>query len=196
MKKVIILITFLQFTIYAKAQDVATKYDLLKNESQLMWNASYVYGGGHEGTLSFKSGSLNSALKGDFILDMNSIHNTDISPEEDRKGLEEHLRSEDFLFTGKFPNGFFSITKATPLEKKTHYTVTGFLTLKDRTNEINFPAIITTDENRLKVKAEVVIDRTRWGINHQSGSVFTSLKDGVISDEVKIMLELSFKKLN
>ena len=73
-------------------------------------------------------------------------------------------------------------------------TVTGDLTLVGKTNEIMFTASPIIDESGAEVHADILIDRTRWGINFDSGSIFTDLGDKAIKDEVGISLDLHFIK--
>jgi polyisoprenoid-binding protein YceI len=197
MKKVIILFMLTVGSGYVLSQGTQTTYLLSKDESVLYWKAYYVISGGHEGTMHFFSGKITTTpdrqLKGEFVLDMNSIENTDINPKEDGDGLEEHLRSDDFFSTLFYTKGFFSILKTEALAKPDQFAVTGFLTLKALTHQISFPATIRTEKDVMKVKAEITIDRTKWGINYNSKTIFGDLKDGVISDNIDIRLDLTLK---
>jgi polyisoprenoid-binding protein YceI len=197
MKKMIILLFAISTSAVLFAQNSPSRYLLSASENELVWSASYVVMGGHEGTLRFISGYLDDStptLTGEFVFDMSSIENTDIKPSEDGDGLEEHLRAEDFFDTAKFPKGFFTILKTESTSVIQRFTVTGFLTLKGIANEITFPAMIIKEKETMKVKAEITINRTKWGINFHSKSVFADLKDGVISDDVSIKLDLVLRK--
>jgi len=173
---------------------------LSTSESKLQWIGKPLVGGGHEGTIKFISGSITTSVsglitQGEFVLDMNTIKNVDIKPESSAEELEEHLKSEDFFAVSKYPRANFSILKIIP-ESKTgdvqQVNVTGLLTLKRITNIITFPATITRKGEAANIKAEITIDRTKWDIIYNSKTIFSNLKDGFISDEIKIVVDLKF----
>lgn len=172
-------------------------------ESKLQWIGKPLVGGGHEGTINFISGSITTSAsgditKGDFVLDMNTIRNTDMKPEDGHcgKDLEDHLKSEDFFSVTKYPSANFSILKVIP-EPTTSDTqrvrVTGLLSIKGITNQVVFPATISQNKESVNVKAELTIDRTKWDIIYKSKTIFSNLKDGFISDEIKIVVDLKFE---
>jgi polyisoprenoid-binding protein YceI len=135
---------------------------------------------------------------------MNSLRNTDQKDEQGQKDLEEHLKSDDFFSTSRFPKAFFSATSivagtSTDVPSKevandpiSNYKVTGYLAIKGIINVVTFPAHIQMKGKAIRVKAEISIDRTNWGITYQSKSIFADLKDGVIEDEIKILVDLQF----
>lgn len=170
------------------------------SESKLQWNGKPLVGGGHEGTIKFISGSITTSAaglitQGEFVLDMNSIKNSDIKPESSAKDLEEHLKSEDFFAVAKYPRANFSILKVIPEPSASDpqlVRVTGLLSIKGITNQIVFPATINRNKESVNVKAELTIDRTKWDIIYNSKTIFSNLKDGFISDELKIVVDLKF----
>jgi polyisoprenoid-binding protein YceI len=167
--------------------------------SQVKWQADYVLGKGHEGTLKLSQGTLfisngDKTLRGDFTIDMNTLANTDQKEERSRRDLEEHLKSDDFFSVNRFPTSAFSIT-GSQLVSPGNYTVSGYLAIKGFINPVAFPVKIVFGDS-LKAKAEFVINRTKWGITHQSKSFFDDLKDGAIGDEIKIQIDLAFHKVN
>jgi polyisoprenoid-binding protein YceI len=179
-----------------------SNFELEKLRSKLTWIGKPIVGGGHQGTIQFISGSLSTMpdgtiSKGDFAMDMKSIKNTDVKPEKSAKDLENHLKSDDFFSVDRFPTANFAITKMNPnpnSQSKTQFEVSGFLSLKGITNLITFPATITYEKETIRVIAEITIDRTKWDIIYDSKSIFGSLKDNAISDEIKVLLNLFFEK--
>jgi polyisoprenoid-binding protein YceI len=171
--------------------------DLLKS---LSWdpNATKEHKG-HEGTLQLLAGTVSTSstgqiVKGDFVIDMTSIACTDLKDARGRKNLEDHLRSADFFDTQLFPKAGFSISQITPVEARANeFMITGFLSIKGVTNMIRFPATILLNKEVITAKGEVIIDRTKWNINYQSKTIFTTLKDGFISDHIKITMDLTFR---
>lgn len=165
--------------------------------SGLTWEGRPLIGGGHTGTLQFVSGTLTTdsdgkMVKGEFVIDMQSIKNTDIDDKQGAKDLEDHLKSDDFFSAEKFPKATFvmvAVTKAFIFPQEANqYNVSGLLTIKGITHPVNFLATIPNEKGELTAK--VTIDRTKWGINYQSKSIFGTLKDGIISDDITITIRL------
>ncbi|MBA4146273.1 MAG: lipid-binding protein [Cytophaga sp.] len=188
------------FPLYVYAQDSEKRYELLPPESKVLWHGENAGGmGGHDGTLQLASGKLvtkgTDLLKGDFVLDMTTIRNTDQKDEKSQRDLEAHLKNADFFEVDKYPNAFFSITKALPLHdplKPNQYMITGFLGIKGITNSITFPATITTTRTAAKATAVITIDRTKWNVTFQSKTIFSAIKNGALADEIKLTLDLAF----
>lgn len=185
------LITFCQ----GKPSD--SKFIIAPNESRIVWKGTQALGGGHEGTIQLSSGSLDFSpdgkLKGgSFIVNMKSIVNTDIRPERSGKELVEHLNSEDFFSVYRYPTAAFVITRIMPANKPNVYTITGNFTLKGFTNTIMFPATVVINQNQAKAQAEISIDRTRWGITYKAYNFLAQVKDEMISNDIRLSLNLVF----
>lgn len=167
-------------------------YSLDTGESVLAWSANRIVGNSHEGTVSLKSGSLNfdenGPSDGEFVIDM-----TRISESNDVQRFLGHIRSDDFFAVEEFPESSLSITNIAESPEKGVYDITGNLTIRDITNEITFPARAEFLEGQARANANFQIDRTRWGINFDSGSIFTNLGDKAIRDEITFSLSLVFK---
>lgn len=170
-------------------------------KSELIWEGKPLMGRGHTGTLKFTSGTITrnadgKIRQGEFVLDMKSIHNTDIPNANSASDLETHLKSEDFFDVGKYPQASFVILNSTPsflYPDANQYMINGLITIKGITHAVNFPAKLTMKNGVLEADATFTIDRTKWGINYQSKSVFASLQDGIISDEISISLHIVFE---
>jgi polyisoprenoid-binding protein YceI len=124
---------------------------------------------------------------------MNTIKVLDMETDKGSEDLAEHLKSDDFFSVDKYPKGFFQIIAVTYSENNTGATIDGFLGLKGVTNKISFPVMIDSDGKFIRARGSITIDRTKWNINHQSPSIFSDLKDGAISDQVVIGLDLRFR---
>lgn len=151
-----------------------------------------------EGKLIVKDGMING---GSFTMDMNSIANTDLS-DNMKSNLEAHLKGtsegkeDDFFNVAKYPTGKFEITKVTPLEgdDTANYLIYGNLTLRDITNSIGFKANIQVDANGVMASTPpFTINRTDWGINYGSKSIFDNLADKFINDEIGLEIKLVAK---
>lgn len=173
--------------------------------SQITWEGSKPTGK-HNGYIKIKEGNVKlqkgEVVGGSFIIDMNSITCTDL--EGDMKaGIEAHLKGQrkpgeedDFFNVDKFPTAAFEITKVAKLandEKATHL-VYGNLSMKGKTNNLGFKANIKTDGDKVMVSTpNFVINRTQWGINYGSPSLFENLADKAINDNIGLSINLQAK---
>jgi polyisoprenoid-binding protein YceI len=193
MKHIITLLLLLPLLVNAQ-----TKYALSVKDSKLHWEGNFPTGKGHHGTLQVSSGHLmihanGQVTGGDFIIDMRTIKTTDITSKDGGNDLDMHLKSEDFFFVNIFPTATFSFAKNQILRlSATAQTVNGFLTLRGMKNNITFPAVIKRVGNQIKVTAKFSINRARWNVRYQSPTFKNMIKNGVISDEVPISLDLVF----
>lgn len=155
--------------------------------------------GEHMGTVAIQSGGFTVAdgtvTGGEFVIDMNSITVTDL--EGDKKaGLEGHLKgtgeedkADHFFNVNEFPTGEFVIKSIAD------GTVTGDLTLKGKTNEVSFPAKVDVTEEEVSLVSDTFkIDRTKWGVNYSSKSIFDDLKDKFIDDEIQLTIKVKAVK--
>ncbi|MFT5753947.1 MAG: polyisoprenoid-binding protein YceI [Flavobacterium sp.] len=173
-------------TISATAQKT-TKIDASK--STINWVGKKVTGK-HEGTVNLKDGALvfdgKKLVGGNFTVEMTTITVTDLQGEMKGK-LEGHLKADDFFGTNKFETSKLVFKKIATKENNT-YTIYADLTIKDKTNEVVFD-IVVKDKTAI---ADVVIDRTKFGIEYKSGSIFDGLGDATISDDFTLNVVLSF----
>ncbi|MFC4740760.1 YceI family protein [Flavobacterium ponti] len=182
-----IALTLVAFVTFSATAQKTVKVDAAK--STINWVGKKVTGK-HEGTVSLKEGALvfdgKKLVGGNFTVDMTSINVTDL--EGGMKGkLEGHLKADDFFGTDKYPTSKLVFKKIATKENNT-YTVYADLTIKDKTNEVVFD-IVVKDKT---ATAEVVIDRTKYGIEYNSGSIFDGLGDRAINDDFTLNVVLSF----
>lgn len=178
-----------------KVQDMSGAWALNAEESTLTYTASKIVGNTHTGTVDIKQGSLTAdgsgITGGEFVMDM-----TTITDSENNEMYLKHVRSDDFFGVETYPEARFEITSAT-LKETTEtgaiYEITGDLTIRDKTNEISFEAVMNGDAIILTVDADFTIDRTRWDINFDSGSIVTDLGDKAIKDDIEFKLDLMFE---
>lgn len=155
--------------------------------------------GQHEGTIQLTKGELvmlGSELKGgEFIFDMKSIKDTDLTDPENNAKLVKHLKSEDFFEVEKFPTAVLKVKSAKSVEGFTGptYEVTADLTLKGKTNEVTFPAMIKSENSKSVATANITIDRTQWNVRYGSGKFFKGLGDKAIHDEFVVDVVLATK---
>jgi len=152
----------------------------------------------NSGVIGFSAGTITvteNDATGEFTIDMNtlSVGLTAKKPGQEST-LEGHLKGEGWFNVAEFPTASFNITNVsvrTDSDSTFQYDVTGDLTMKGVTNEINFPAeIYETASGQVQVEATTTIDRTKWGLTAMSGSFFDNLADNVIDDSVQLSFSL------
>lgn len=162
-------------------------------KSTVAWYGQKITGDSHNGYIKLKSGSLlleKGLLKGgSFIVDMTTITNEDVSNETYRKKLEDHLMNEDFFDSKKFPEAKFKITSFT--SKSDHnYDINGDLTIKGKTKEISFPAIVTEKDGIVTASAKFTFDRSQFDVRYGSDSFFDNLGNKAISNDITLTINL------
>jgi polyisoprenoid-binding protein YceI len=162
-------------------------------QSNLAWDAKKVTGG-HNGAVKITKGEVlvekNKVIGGSVEMDMTSISDVDKS---DR--LVNHLKSDDFFSSEKFPVSTFKITKVSPIKGakggQPNYTIQGELTIKGITNPLTFQAAIQVKGNTLTANSETIaIDRIKYDIKYRSASFFSAIGDKAIEDKFTVKFKL------
>jgi polyisoprenoid-binding protein YceI len=177
----------------------ATLYNVKKVNSTILWAGSKPLGT-HKGTISIQEGTFHlkgrTIESGTFVIDMNSITVTDLDENNGKGSLESHLKGTvegkegDFFNVTKHPTATFVVTEVNDIDGKT--MMSGNLTMLDITQNVSFPVMINIQDNRVQVKSEAfAIDRTKWGINYGSKSIFDNLGDKFIDDDMKITIDVT-----
>lgn len=167
-------------------------YKVDVQKSSITWTGKK-FAGSHNGTIDLKSGSLGfngkKLAEGNFTIDMTSLKDADKST-----NLENHLKSDDFFGSSKFPTSTFVIKKVTGGSGNT-VNVSGDLTIKGVTQAISFPATLAWNGNTVTATADkIVVDRTKYGIKFKSKTVFTDIGDKFIYDEFELSVKLTATK--
>jgi polyisoprenoid-binding protein YceI len=134
-------------------------------------------------------------LSGEFEIDMNSIQNINLEGDELQPILVNHLKSDDFFFTDRFPRASFQFEKATPAAEAftsfPNYDIEGILDLCGVKADLRFPATLNeTAEEKLVAEAHFDFDRTRWGIIYGSSRFFEHLGMHLVFDLVSIQIRI------
>jgi polyisoprenoid-binding protein YceI len=186
MKTIKVLLAAVALTWGLGVQAQTVKVDASK--STITWLGKKVTGE-HTGTIDLKSGELkldNGAIAGgEFIVDMTSIKNTDLTDAEWNGKLVGHLKSDDFFAVEKYPEAKLVITKEAAFTGK-KATVTGDLTIKGATHPVTFD--VTKDGKTYK--AEITVDRSKYNVRYGSQSFFDNLGDKVIYDDFYLTVNL------
>ena len=169
-------------------------YDVNTTESRLEWSGRKV-AYGHNGTLMIKNGSVeilsNGNINGKFDIDMNSINVTDL--EGGRKNsLEGHLKAADFFDVVQFPIASIVFRANKKNIKDNRIDINADLTIKNITHPINFTASIIDSQPQLKMKANIVFDRSKYDVRFGSGKFFQNLGDKMILDDINVAAHLNF----
>lgn len=176
-------------------EKVATFNNVDLANSVITWKGSKPTGS-HNGNITLKEGSLvvknDTAISGNFIIDMHSINTLDLDPSSGKSDLESHLKATDFFDVIKFPTAKFVITSSKVVEGK--LMVTGNLTLKAITKSITIPATVSSENGTTIFKSELFnIDRTDFGVTYKSKTFNAQLKDKFINDMMEISFEIKTK---
>lgn len=161
----------------------------ITNSSYITWyGENKIQIKSHTGTLKFNTdvsfiglapkneeGEL-EIVGGQLLVDTTTLEGTN-QPEM----LVNHLRSADFFDVETYPEASFVVTG------KADGYVKGFLSIKDKTNEVSIPYTLTKEsDGRYKIEGSFDIDRTLWGITTLSGSFFKDIGDAVVEDTIKL----------
>ena len=195
-KKTFISIGFflLIFSFTISAQN---KIHVNSENSTIYWKG-FKLTGNHYGTVKTKEGFFtltnNKITGGEFIIDMNSIVNVDIpADDKNNKKIVDHLKNEDFFNVENYPTAFFKITSTEIKEDK--ILIKGNLSLKNKTNPVEFLAIVKIEQNQLIFKSDTFkIDRSKWNIQYKSKSFFNNLADKFIHDDMEISISIETQK--
>jgi len=180
------------FLAFAPKADIYT-VDVAK--SSINWEGKK-FAGSHTGTVNLTSGTLGfngkKLAEGGFIANMTTIKTMD--GEKPNAGLDKHLKADDFFGIEKFPAANFVIKKVTA--NGANVNVTGDLTIKGVTNSVTFPATVVwnADKTVTATADKITIDRTKYGIQFKSKSVFSNIGDNFIYDEFTLSVKLVAKK--
>lgn len=164
-------------------------------KSTINWEGKK-FSGSHTGTVALTSGNLQfngkKLVEGGFIADMTTVKTMD--GDKPSPNLDKHLKNNDFFGVDKFPAANFVIKKVEG--NGADVKITGDLTIKGKTNSISFPAKITwnADKTVTAVAEKVTVDRTKYGIEYKSKSIFSSIGDNFIYDEFTFAVKLVAKK--
>jgi len=180
-------------TVTEEAVATAVNYTADAAASQVNWRGEVAGVYGHEGYVNLQSGTLSfegdKLTGGEFIVDMSVIFPIDSASFKDKDGgritdLQGHLSTEDFFNTATFPTSKFVITGVEG------NTVTGNLTIRDKTNEETIE-LESTDmaDGTVTVKGKLVFDRQKYDVAWEH-----YMKDMILSDDITINYTLIASK--
>ena len=189
---------FVSFLLLIATQGFCAKKEITisKENGQITWKGKK-FTGEHVGNVEITKGNLRfemGELRGGTInVDMRSLNNSDITDKEYNAKLVDHLKSEDFFSTERFPTATFKITSVMPAKGAT-YDVKGNLTIKGITKPASLKVNRSEEKDSFKYQGDLVFDRTDYNIKFKSKKFFESIGDKVIYDEVSLNIEFNVAK--
>jgi polyisoprenoid-binding protein YceI len=171
----------LAFVLLVSTQSVFSQQVKVDTEkSKVKWTGSKI-GGSHNGEIKLKSGEMelkgDQIVKGNFVMDMNTITNTDLDDKGSNQKLVGHLKSDDFFGVDKFPTSTLVIKNSTKFVNN-KAKVTGDLTIKGKTQEVTFDVT----RNNKTYTSKVEVDRSKYDVRYGSKSFFDNLGNKSIDD--------------
>ncbi|WP_430817134.1 YceI family protein [Carboxylicivirga sp. RSCT41] len=158
-------------------------------KSTVKWTGTKVVGSSHDGFIKLSEGELevkdDKIASGQFVIDMNSITNTDLDNKDYNQKLVGHLKSDDFFGVATYPTAKLEIRKASAFNNN-KASVKADLTIKGQTKPIAFEV----EKKDNAYVASIVVDRTLYGIRYGSGSFFDNLGDKAISNDFTLDVQL------
>lgn len=171
----------LSIILFLSVESFSQKVNVDPVRSKILWTGKKIIGNSHNGELKLKSGQMevknDQIIKGNFIVDMNSITDLDLEDKGYNDKLVGHLKSDDFFGVEKYPTATFNVKKSTKFVNG-KATVTGDITIKGTTKEIT--AIVTKSNNNYSTRLE--IDRSQFDVRYGSNSFFDNLGDKAIDN--------------
>ena len=192
----LIIITGIISSLALSAEKLKSFVD--KEKSNITWIATKVTGE-HNGEITMNKSYVelenNKVTGGMFVIDMNSITNSDVESAEWNGKLVGHLKSNDFFDVENFPIAIFTITKAEAKkpsdEDKSNYKLYGDVMIKGISHPIEFLAKVHFHNNAAHATGNITLDRTLWDIQYRSGKFFESLGDKLIYDNFDIKFDIT-----
>ncbi|MEM7085037.1 MAG: YceI family protein [Bacteroidota bacterium] len=182
-----ICITFvLLLSGYIHAQTTAT---ISEKQQTVSWMGKAAVGGyAPEGTLEIKNASITftseeiTALR--LVVDMTSL-------QQENQQLRNHLLQKDFFYTKKYPEATFNLSGAVPIVNG-KAQLRGIMIIRGEAQAEIVDVIVVYSEEKIGLQFEHTMDRTHYGVNHNSPSLFKRLKENAIADDFTIKGSLRF----
>lgn len=166
--------------------------------SRVLWKATKVTGE-HSGEVPVKKGVIfigaDRLVGAQITMDMTNITCIDIENEGANAKLVRHLKGADFFDVEDHNDAEFTTTSVDPIADakpgQLNYRVSGDLKIKGVTRPNSFDCLFYTKDGTAHAAAKITFDRTEYGINYGSGSVFADLADRAISDDVSVTFDVT-----
>lgn len=147
----------------------------------------------HFGTIKLKSGNFlfknNEIAGGNFTMDMMTMDAEDLNDDKKMKKMfENHLKSDDFFDSAKFPTSTFQIKSVKKLNNSYNYLLAGILTIKGISKNISFPVKVSESNNITTISSGMfTFNRKNFGLKY---NIF---EDMLISNDVEMSVKFVLK---
>lgn len=198
--KTLALSTLLVFTTQISMGQAAAELAVDPATSRVLWTATKVTGE-HSGEVPVQGGVINIGggrmVGAQMTLDMSKLTCIDVENEGSNAKLVNHLKGPDFFDVENHGTAQFITTSVEPIADakpgQLNYKVTGDLTIKGVTAPNTFDCLFYMKDGTAHAAASIVFDRTKYGVNYRSGSIFTDLADKAIADDVTVTFDVAGK---
>lgn len=196
MKSFLALALLVTSSAFAQTKEMTTTYTVDTQKTKIEWTGSKV-SGKHYGNVSVKNGNLvfkgAELTGGEVVIDMKSMTVTDLTDKETAGKFLGHMQSPDFFDTAKYPESKL-VVKSTK-KVGNDLEVTGDLTMIGKTSPVVFKVTEWKWTDKLVTgKANIKVDRTKFGLKYGSGQFFKGLGDKMIHDEFTLNVDLTATK--
>ncbi|RSK42380.1 YceI family protein [Hymenobacter perfusus] len=178
-----VLLALLLICALAAARPATDTYQINPAASRVTWTG-YAEVGSYapSGTVQLRRGTFaydgRTLRAGRFEFDMRTI-------EQEQAQLAEHLRGPDFFDVATHPTAVFVLSEVRAGR------ASGQLTLRGITKPVQFPLTLTPlPGGPLRATGTVTLDRTQFGINHNSSSFFQNLGSYAIRNEFTLAFDV------
>ncbi|OUW20199.1 MAG: hypothetical protein CBD21_05120 [bacterium TMED161] len=182
----------------------SASYKIDVDSSNIQWVGRKVTGA-HDGNIqilygnvrSYKDTDLSDVIRGDFVIDMTTITNTDIKNKKYSDYLVEHLNDEDFFDVAHFSRATLKILDNSPFnsnENDYNNLFKAEITIKGITKLIEFPVEVKFIDDKAIAIGTIIIDRTLFGIKYKSKSYF-DMGDRFIYDDFELNFLIHANKI-
>lgn len=141
------------------------------------------------GTIDIQAGELffedEQLVGGNIVIDMNSISTQTVGNDMEPSRLDTHLKSDDFFNVAQYPTATLVVTDVSSSDEAT-YLITGDLTIRETTEQVSFPVILSKQGNDVFAEGQLIINRADFNVRFGSDSFFDNLGDNVINDEFRL----------
>jgi len=183
----------------------SASYKIDIDNSSIQWIGRKVTGE-HDGNVqilygnvrSYKDTDMSDVIRGNFVVDMTTITNTDIKNEKYRNYLVEHLKNEDFFDVTHYSRATLKILDNSPLKSNDNNYNNLFkaeITIKGITKLIEFPVEVKFMEDKAIAVGRIMVDRTLFGIKYKSKSFFPDMGDHFIYDDFELNFLIHANKI-
>jgi polyisoprenoid-binding protein YceI len=191
MKAVYTFLLFILLSSTAFAKPVHILVDV--GASEIKWKGAKEFtDSAHNGTIKIKKGHIivddDKITGGEFVIDMTTIKDLDLTDASYRNKLENHLISADFFDTAKYPEAKYVIKTVSKSAETT--IIEGTLTVKDIPQPMRMTANIQKEGKVYTAKGAADFDRTKHNVMYSSTAAMPNLiktgKDKIIKNTIEL----------